>query len=159
LTLGGKADDNYTFLKLVEDQRYHRTFPAVWVSSVNLADTGEKSRSLNLRQSDGIDAVPIRIRPKHYCVTLRIGEDFVVEARVSREIFSPVSTSSTQQHSNGNTTTPHVVLMDAGDLFSGDYGKREKCQSSPQGAQPTMALRMRADEARDSLPCGMQEAW
>ncbi|KAF4744256.1 hypothetical protein FOZ63_018253 [Perkinsus olseni] len=46
LTLGGKADDNYTFLKLVEDQRYHRTFPAVWVSSVNLADTGEKSRSV-----------------------------------------------------------------------------------------------------------------
>ncbi|KAF4738972.1 hypothetical protein FOZ63_027782, partial [Perkinsus olseni] len=47
--------------------------------------------------------------------------------------------------------------MDAGDLFSGDYGKREKCQSSPQGAQPTMALRMRADEARDSLPPGIQE--
>ncbi|KAF4681619.1 hypothetical protein FOZ63_012693 [Perkinsus olseni] len=141
LTLGGKADDNYTFLKLVNDQRYHRAFPAVWVSSINLADTGGKPRSarehearasfvafmdtgangiyvprpellndikqrlllrwqgngvwkrdakgflhvkgqscldlpqLNLRLSDGIDAVPIRIRPKHYCVTQRIGED------------------------------------------------------------------------------------
>ncbi|KAF4685515.1 hypothetical protein FOZ60_006502 [Perkinsus olseni] len=153
LTLGGKADDNYTFLKLVEDQRYHRAFPAVWVSSINLADTGEKSRSvrehearasfvafmdtgangiyvprpgllndmkqrlllrwqgngvwkrdakgflhvkgqscldlpqLNLRLSDGIDAVPIRIRPKHYCVTQRIGEDVVLVQENSIKIL------------------------------------------------------------------------